>query len=132
MVALGHSAGSTAIGTQLFAHARDPIVRGAILMSGPVEYASQPSNPAEFRRVAANAGCADAPAADAPAADARRQLECMKRIDARRLAAAVSNATLNAFEAPSGGFPRIDDVLVFPKAELVRRALAGQVARIVR
>ncbi len=126
MVALGHSAGSSAVGTQLFAYPSDPIVRGAILMSGPVVYPSLPGNPAEFRRVAVNAGCADAQA------DARRELECMKRVDARRLASAVSNATLNEFVAPSGGFPRIDNVLVFPPSELLRRAQVGQIARIVR
>ncbi len=57
MVALGYSAGASSLGVARVAHAREPIVRGMVLMSGTPSVVNIPNNPGEFRRVAANAGC---------------------------------------------------------------------------
>jgi hypothetical protein len=57
MVALGCSAGASSLGAARLARARQPIVRGMVLMSGTPVVVNVPNNPGEFRRVAANAGC---------------------------------------------------------------------------
>ncbi len=51
----------------LLAYVRDPIVRGAILMSGPANLTGA-GGYSQFRRVAVNAGCAASAAAAAAAA----------------------------------------------------------------
>ncbi len=58
MVGLGYSAGASSLSVARVAYARDPIVRGMVLMSGTPTVVNNPNNPGEFRRVAANAGCA--------------------------------------------------------------------------
>jgi carboxylesterase type B len=62
----------------------------------------------------------------------RRELECMKRVDARQLMRAISNETTNVFGAPRGGYPRYDDVILFTPQELTRRMQEGRFARVVR
>ncbi len=172
IVGVGSSSGSTTLATMLLAFVDDPVINGAILMSGPVTLAGSPSDSSEFRRVAAIAGCSSLGAAatnnsssdvestnttttttntttattttnttnttsaggsdDMELERDRRELECMKRVDAQQLARAVSNATLNQMGAPRGGYPRFDNVLVFPLPELMKRAQEGRFARVVR
>lgn len=118
MTLFGESAGGASVGSYAYAYPKNPLVRGAILMSGTAAIIGDPG-PGEFARVAAAVGCG--------AAD----LACMRRVSAARLKSAVSNATLNDYASPNGGQPGIDNATVFSPAETLRRGLAGEFAKIV-
>jgi hypothetical protein len=102
----------------MYTHADDPIAAGLILQSGLAEYIGEYDG-GEWRRVAGVVGCAGG------------DLECMRGIEAGRLARAVSGEGFNRFGAGSGGGPVVDNVTHFRVEEYLRRGEEGRFARVV-
>lgn len=124
MTLAGHSAGSMSVDTYLFAYPDDPLIVGAIKMSGDTALLFEMGD-SEYRRVANVVGCTNP-------ADRREELECMKSIDTIRLKRAVSNNTLNELGGPTiGGFPRFDNTTLFSPEALEQRVREGRYAKVV-
>ncbi|KAI9777659.1 MAG: hypothetical protein M1816_004616 [Peltula sp. TS41687] len=123
LVIAGESAGGTSVALYLTAYPDDPLVAGAIQMSGPTT-GSPPADSSEYDRVARTVGCTDPN-------DREAELECMKTIDPRRLKGAISNTTLNEPGTPTtGGSPRYDEVTVFSPEVRQQRLAAGRIAKV--
>lgn len=124
MVVAGHSAGSVSIASYLYAYPDDPIVVGAIMMSGqPIVIGAR--NDTEFERIASVVGCRDQ-------SDRQKELECMQEIDSLRLKRAISNVTFAEQGLDvRGGTAFHDNVTAFPPEVLQQRAQEGQFAQIV-
>lgn len=122
----GQSTGADSGSAMMYSHMDDPIVSGLILQSGTVQIigAATQNVDSEFVRVATSVGCANS-------ADRLQELECMRTVNAEVLMRAISNKTLNAFGAPSGGTPMVDNVTLFTMREYVHRGSAGKFAKIV-
>ncbi|KJK79605.1 hypothetical protein H634G_05197 [Metarhizium anisopliae BRIP 53293] len=121
----GQSAGADSGSAMIYSHMDDPIVSGLILQSGTVQIigAATQNADSEFVRVATSVGCANS-------ANRLQELECMRTVNAEILMRAISNKTLNAFGAPSGGAPMVDNVTLFTMREYVHRGSAGKFAKI--
>lgn len=122
----GQSSGADSGNAMLYTHKEDPIAIGAVFQSGTVQIigASTSNQDSEFIRVANSVGCADS-------ANRTRELECMQKTDADILHRAISNSTLNAFGAPPGGSPMVDNETLFTLQEYDARGRAGRFAKIV-
>lgn len=122
----GQSAGADSGSAMIYSHMDDPIFSGLILQSGTVQIigAATQNVDSEFVRVATSVGCANS-------ADRLQELECMRTVNAEVLMRAISDKTLNAFGAPSGGTPMVDNVTLFTMREYVHRGSAGKFAKIV-
>ncbi len=110
-------------------------VAGAILMSNVASLSDDDAgfyNPAEWARVAANAGCRRN--ATTAAADAA-ELACMRRVDARALRQAIyttgDTRVIVGPATPRGGQPRPDNITFFTPAALRQRVAEGKYARVV-
>ncbi|KID64795.1 carboxylesterase family protein, partial [Metarhizium hybridum] len=121
----GQSAGADSGSAMIYSHMDDPIFSGLILQSGTVQIigAATQNVDSEFVRVATSVGCANS-------ADRLQELECMRTVNAEVLMRAISDKTLNAFGAPSGGTPMVDNVTLFTMREYVHRGSAGKFAKI--
>lgn len=125
MVVAGRSAGSFSISTyQVYAYPDDPLVSGAIMMSGNTAL-FRGTDSSEYNRVANTLGCTNP-------IDRGQELECMKSIDTIRLKRAISNNTLNELGGSTyGGAPRIDNLTVLSPEALRQRVAEGKVAKVV-
>lgn len=125
MVLGGQSAGTMSAHSMTYAYPEEPIVSALIMQSGTVEgLNAHPDDDAEFVRVAHAVGCASR--------DRKKELECMRTVDASRLKHAISNETFNEISGYNGGWPTADNVTFFTKEEARRRGQAGKFARLVR
>lgn len=125
IIGAGQSAGSASLSQYIYAYPDDPIIKGAILMSGHTNLIGEPSG-AEFDRVAGVLGCQNQ-------ADRRQELDCLKAVDAQRLRRAVNNGTgpvAGVFY--TGGLPGHDNVTAFSPEVVRQRLEQGRLAKIVR
>jgi hypothetical protein len=110
-------------------------VAGAFLMSNVASVSDGDAgsyDPAEWARVAANAGCGRN--STTAAADAA-ELACMRRVDARALRQAIyvpgDSRVIVGPATPRGGQPRPDNITFFAPAALRQRVAEGKYARVV-
>lgn len=122
----GHSSGADSGNAMLYSHVDDPIAAAVAFQSGSVQVIgpSLQDHDLEFVRVAEAVGCADA-------TNRTRELECMRRVDAKTIHLAISNRTLNTFGSLPGGAPMVDNVTLFTVQEYDRRGRAGKFAQVV-
>ncbi|KAH7395017.1 Carboxylesterase [Phaeosphaeria sp. MPI-PUGE-AT-0046c] len=105
MIIWGQSAGAGVVGSYIYANGQDPIVSGAIAMSGAVNN-PPPDNSSKFTTLAGAAGCGSLSAED--------ELSCMQNVPALRLQDLVQGTTLPGTNTTAPRFGAvIDNITVF-------------------
>ncbi|KAK2762608.1 hypothetical protein FQN54_000781 [Arachnomyces sp. PD_36] len=121
MTLFGQSAGAISAAIHSFWNADDPIVQAMILQSGQPE-SSDVNRPAEFSRVAENAGCADE--------DKEAELECMRTVDSLDLRTSISPLIFNYFGYNAGGTLTQENVTYLGRESYVPLGMKGKFAQI--
>ncbi|PVH94480.1 alpha/beta-hydrolase, partial [Periconia macrospinosa] len=122
MVIWGQSAGAGLVGAYLYANPSDPIISGAIAMSGSATAGGQGASNA-FSKLAKAAGCGGL--------DASEELSCMQNIPALRLQDLVQTTSLPGTNVSTPRFGAVaDNVTVFANnTERLEKGLAATVVR---
>lgn len=100
MIIFGDSAGSSSVDKYIHAWGHDPIIKGAIMMSGQGELSSDPHDHSNFDYIATKLGCTG---------DKDEQFKCMQSVDAKDIA-----QVLNTYDSTANN----GKVLIFqPQAD---------------